>query len=140
MRMTLFKRPFPVFFLWGGIWMSLFLLGAVMSRGWICPDASPYRDFLYIDIFVLLPASGCLGLIHFLSCIITPIIATRSTVIAFFSGFIGIGILNYAIRSSPDPEAAMAYIATIIFYAIFAVAGFVVSTIGLWIWHKKKNC
>lgn len=132
------KRPLPVFLFWSALWLGLFLLGTGLSDFWQYPDRTEYRDFLYLLTFAILPILGCIGIIHFLSCIMTPSIAKYSALVAFFSGFLGVAYLHFLIKQSSDPVAAMAYLASIIFYAVFAIGGFFVSAIGLWLWTLRK--
>ena len=135
----LLKSPLPVFLIWFSGWIALFVLGSILSKGWQYPDASPYRNFLYLLMFVILPATACLGIIHCIACIITLKIARQSAIAAFFIGFIGVAILHYSIQTSPDPWADMGYIAAVAIYCIFAVAGFLVSCITLFAISKVKR-
>ena len=136
-------RPFRgllILVIWSGVVGLLYSLGAfILSNGWSWIDSSPQRDFLYTVHSFLLPAAIGIGLVHFFWYVLTKQIAIMSTAVAVVSGFIGLGLLDLAVRTSNDPVASMAYNAGFIVFCGFAVVGFVVATIVQVVCHALSR-
>ena len=108
--------------------------GFLLADGWSYIDSSWCRDFLYAIFFWVWPPIIFLSIIHFLSIIINKEIALTSLKISFCFGFAGPLLLHILISTSRDPVAGMAYIVMGIYYFIFALAGFIISCITIWIY------
>ena len=105
-------------------------------------DASPYRDTLYVVYFLVLPVGASAFLIHLIAALGTPKSMKRRLSISATAGCFGIFLLHMMIKTSSDGEAAMGYLAIVIAFCLFSVAGFLVSTLVYYlhyIMHKKSN-
>lgn len=128
-------RRRPLIFLilfcaYAGLVFLLFALGAfILSNGWGSIDSSPSRDFLYLDLFVLLPAASATGIVHLLGYLVSLKVAMISIGCGFLCGIGGVALLEYSISYSDDPVAEMGRIASVLVFCAFAAAGFVVASL-----------
>ncbi len=103
-------------------------------------DASPFRDALYVMYFLVLPVGISAFLIHLLATLGTPRTLKWRLSISVAAGCLGVFLLHVMIKTSSDGEAVMAYLAIVIAFCLFSVAGFVVSTLAFYVCHIiRKN-
>jgi len=126
------KRPLKVFVGYALLNVAIYALGQVLADGWNYIDSSEYRTFLYFVMFTVWPVIIGISVVHVLATIINKKIAITSLKFALIFGLAGPLILYLLIQTSSDPLAGMAWIACIIYYIIFALAGFALSCVLLW--------
>ncbi len=130
-----FKKPLIVFIVYLLVNTVIYSLGGfLLADGWDYVDSSWCRDFLYTIFFWVWPPIIFISIIHFLLTIVNKEIALASLKISICFGFAGPLLLHILISTSRDPVAGMAYIAFGIYYFIFALAGFIISCIVIWIY------
>lgn len=125
----------------------LSVLGALFAWFWIASDggrvdASAHRSVLYVVYFLVFPLGTGAFLIHLLATIGTAGTLIPRIAVSALSGGLGILVLHLMIKTSPDGEAAMAYLAGAIAFCAFAVVGFFISTVVFYIIsivRKKKG-
>ncbi len=91
------------------------------------PDASQYRDTLYLYTFYILPLILLGNCFYLISCFISN--APFLVVISLLFGLLGPAWLAYSVHSSPDPMASMAMLLIVHLYAIFSFIAFIILVI-----------
>lgn len=130
-----FKKPLIVFTVYAILNAVIYSLGGfLLADGWNRIDSSWCRDFLYTIFFWVWPPIICISIIHLLLTIVNKKIAIASLKISFSFGFAGPLLLYILVSKSQDTETAMAYIGLGISYFAFALAGFIISCIVIWMY------
>lgn len=91
------------------------------------PDASQYRDTLYLYTFYLLPLILLGNCFYLISYFISngPLLV----VISLLFGLLGPAWLAYSVHTSSDPMAGMAMLLVVHMYAIFSFIAFIILVI-----------
>jgi len=113
--------------------------GFLLADGWSSIGSSTYRDFLHFIFFWVWPLIIGISIIHILSIIVDKKNAIASLKFALLLGFAGLLTLYILISTSDDPIAGMAYILSAAYYCVFAVVGFIISSIVIWAYNKNKT-
>jgi uncharacterized membrane protein len=138
--MKISKKLLSLIITYGALLTIIYFLGAfILSKGWGYIDASPHRNFLYVLALYITPIVILTFIAHLIAVIIDKKIFKKSIITGLLLGFLGPLALHFAIKSSPDGEAAMAYILIPLSYSVFCFVGFILSCIVLAVKNKMSN-
>jgi heme/copper-type cytochrome/quinol oxidase subunit 4 len=104
---------------------------------WLCWESgggrSPaHRVAVIVAYYLVLPLTIASFLIHLTAIYCSRQQLQASRAVAVVCGLAGLLIIYLRIRATPDPDAAFIYFFFPIFFAVFAVVGFVVSALAFY--------
>ena len=103
------------------------------------PDAAPHRTAVYFAFFLILPLLFTAFFMHILSAVCSSQTFAACLIMGAISGFVGVFLLMLAIGTSSDGEAAMAYLAIVLAFCIFAVFGIVSTLFFRWFSSRRQH-
>ncbi len=134
MNKTFLKR-LPFFIL---VLLACYATLYFLSEGNISvPDASKYRNNLYIFVFYILPLIMLFNFFYLFSCLVKNAISI--IVISLLLGGLGPLWLMYSIHSSTDSLAGMALLLLITTYSMASLFAFVILMLAQMIRNRVKS-
>jgi hypothetical protein len=134
------KNPLIVLAAYALLNAIIYLLGGfLIADGWSSIGNSIYGGFLHFIFFWIWPVIIGISIIHILSIMVDKKKAMASLKFALLFGFSGPLTLYILVSTSNDPIAGMAYILSAAYYCVFAVVGFIISSIVIWAYNKNKT-
>jgi len=134
------NRPIWVFCFWSTICVLLYSTGAfIFSAGWNEIDKSSFRDFLYLVLLFLLPASILAGLIHLLVALLGGVTTAFGFACGLLAGAAGALILHIDIQRSSDAMAHMNYNALPWVVSIFGIIGLLLGSLATFLIRRRTG-